>query len=605
MPELPNAHALGAIVLTVLALYFFSRERYPLEVTSLVLLAVLTGAFALFPFEAAGHTLDPVTLFYGFGHEAVIAVCGLLVVGQGLVYTGALEPAGRLLAGAWRVAPRASFAGMLVFVAFVSAFGNNTPIVVLMLPILVSVCLRTHTPASHVLMPMGFATLLGGMGTTIGTSTNLLVVVVAADLGVPRLSMFDFALPAVLAAALGLLYLWLIAPRLLPARQIDLEAASPRLFDARLQLDEKSAAAGRTLAEAMKLADGPMRVTRILRDENWLFPLPDVELKAGDRLRVRDTPANLKRFEEALKATLFSGEAPVSDDNPLASEDQHLAELAVVYGSALDGTNLRDVRFLERHGLAVLALHRAGHDVLRPSEEIHDVVLGPGDVLLVQGPSEEILTLKRNPEFLVLDATMELPRTGKAPIAFAVLLAVVGTAAFGVVPIAVSAMIGAAVLVITRCLGFNAALRAIPPSVLFVVVSSLALGKALVETGATSYVTALFLHATSGASHTIVLSALMLMLAVLTNIVSNNAAAVIGTPIAVGVAQTLGVTPEPFVLAVLFGANMCFATPMAYKTNLLVMSAGNYRFADFVKVGVPLIAILWLSLTFLLDALYL
>lgn len=597
----PDGHAIAVMVLTVVALYLFTRERLPLEVTSLGLLALLTVGFALFPYPG----LEPTALFSGFGHEALIAVCALMTLGQGLVRTGALEPVGRFLARIWGKAPFLSFLATLVVGAVLSAFVNNTPIVVLLLPILISVCLRTHSSASEVLMPMGFSTLVGGMATTIGTSTNLLVVSVASDLGLERFGMFDFAVPAAIAGGVAVVYLWLIAPKLLPKRKIELEDPSPRLFEARLLLDEHSLAVNKTLAEAKAMTSGDMNVLRVRRGDTYLMPLPDVVLKAGDRLRVRGTPQKLKAFEDALKAKLYSGDRPVDEEHPLDADNQMLAEIAVVQGSSLDRTNLRFARFLDRYQLAVLALHRAGRDVWKAREEIQDVILRQGDILLVQGPREQIAVLKQSTEFLVLDATVALPTTSKAPLALAILLAVVVLAATGVMPIAVSATAGAVLLVLTRCISMGTAIRAISPSVFFVVVASLALGSALIATRATDYITHVFLSVTADAGPTVILSGLMLLLAVLTNVVSNNAAAVIGTPIAVGIAAQLGVPPEPFVLAVLFGANMSYATPMAYKTNLLVMSAGGYAFGDFLKVGVPLTLLMWLTLTWVLSAMYL
>jgi len=596
----PNAHAIAAMLLTVVTLYLFTRERFPLEISSLGLIAVLAVGFALFPFAG----LEPTDFFSGFGHEALIAVCALMVLGQGLVHTGALEPVGRVLGRLWGRAPFLSFLATLIVGAVLSAFVNNTPVVVLLLPILISVCLRTSSSSAKVLMPMGFATLVGGMGTTIGTSTNLLVVSVAVDLGLERFGMFDFLVPASIAAGVGIVYLWLIAPRLLPDREIGLGDTSPRIFEARLHIEEDASVAGKTLSDAMALTGGDMHVVRIRRGDTFILPLPDVTLKAGDRLRVRDTPAKLMSFAEALKAKLYSEDQEVDEAHPLSAENQMLAEVAVVQGSSLDRTNLRFARFLSRYQLVVLAVHRAGEDVWRPSEEIQEVILQPGDILLVQGARDQIANLKQSTEFLVLDASVDLPRTRKAPIALAILLFVIAFAATGVMPIAVSATAGVALLLITRCLNLGAAIRAISPSVFFVVVASLALGKALVTTGATDYVTAVFLFVTAGASPTIILSALMALLAVLTNVVSNNAAAVIGTPIAISIAHQLGLPAEPFVLAVLFGANMSYATPMAYKTNLLVMSAGNYTFLEFVKVGAPLTVLMWLTLTFVLSSMY-
>lgn len=599
-PALPNLHALGAMLLTVCALYGFSRSKWHLEVTSLAILVVLVVAFALFPYK----DFDPTDLFNGFAHEALIAVCALMVLGQGIVRTGALEPVGRILASLWGKAPFLSLLLTLVVAAILSAFVNNTPIVVLLLPILISVCLRNKTSPAKVLMPMGFATLVGGMATTIGTSTNLLVVSIAADQGL-EFSLFHFALPAAMAGCIAMLYLWLIAPFLLRDRTTEITDPSPRLFDARLLLGANSPAVGQSLASAIVLAGGEMRVVRIRRGDAAVMPLPDVVLKAGDRLRIRDTPANLKSFEEALQGVLYSGETRVDDEHPLSAESQTLAEVAVVQGSGLDRANLSYIKFLDHYQLAVLALHRAGKDIWHVAEEIHEVILHPGDVLLVQGPKEQLAHLKQSTEFLVLDSSIELPTTTRATLALTILVVVVACAATGLMPIAIAALAGCAAMLVTRCLSIGGAIRAISPSVYFVVAASLALGMALLETGATDYLTQVFLYATADSGPGVVLSALMLLLAVLTNIVSNNAAAVIGTPVAIGIAQALALPAEPFVLAVLFGANMSYATPMAYKTNLLVMSAGNYTFSEFVKVGLPLTIIMWLSLSWILTTMYL
>jgi len=601
VPDLPNYHALAVMLLTVLALYLFTRDRLPLEMTSLGLLIALTLGFSLFPFPE----FNPTVLYQGFGHEALIAVCALMVVGQGLVNTGALQPVARVLGKLWAANPFLTFLLTLVVGGILSAFVNNTPIVVLLLPVLISVCVRNRQSPNGVLMPMGFATIIGGMVTTIGTSTNLLVVSLAQDLGVAEFGLFDFAKPALLAGVVAVVYLWLIAPRLLPQREFQLLDYSPRLFDARLRLNDNSPFVGRPLSEAIASAGGEMRVVRIRRKNTILMPLPDVELRAGDRLRVKDSPSNLMAYADALEATMVSEDQEViSDANPLEAEGQSVAEIAVVQGSSLDRTSLRYAQVLLRYQLTVLALHRAGEEIWRPREELHDVVLQPGDVLLVQGPSTRVAELKQDAQFLVLDATIDLPQTRLATLALGVLLAVVTTAAFGIVPIAISSVAGAVFMVITGCLNMSSALRAVSPSVYFVVVASLALGQALITTGATEYVTSVFVVATADLSPTVTMSLLMLLLAILTNVVSNNAAAVIGTPIAVGIASQLNLPAEPFVLAVLFGANMSYATPMAYQTNLLVMSAGNYRFSDFVRVGVPLTVLMWLTLTFLLSAMY-
>jgi len=224
--------------------------------------------------------------------------------------------------------------------------------------------------------------------------------------------------------------------------------------------------------------------------------------------------------------------------------------------------------------------------------------------LLVQGHTENIAETKRAGKLLVLDATADLPHTDKASTALFIMAGIVIFAALGLAPIAISAVCGVLLMLITGCLSWHHASKALSTQVILIVVASLALGSALLKTGGAEYLAQVFVAVTSGATPAVILSGLMLLMAIMTNIVSNNAAAVIGTPIAISIAQQLQVNPEPFVIAVLFGANMSYATPMAYKTNLLVMNAGGYTFMDFVRVGIPLTIIVWLGLSFLLPIMY-
>jgi di/tricarboxylate transporter len=416
--------------------------------------------------------------------------------------------------------------------------------------------------------------------------------------------MFDFFLPAALAGSLGILFLWLLAPRLLPEREATLTDTSPRLFSAQLNITEDSAAAGKTLAELRDKTAGEMQVLRINRGGGSLQPLPDVELQAGDQLVIEDTPAQLKEYEQVLGATLYSGDTLVDEDHPLQAGDQQLAEIVVVQGSPLINRTLDASRFVERYQLAVLALHQAGSRLHTVHRNIGQQRLQLGDILLVQGAREQIAALKQEAELLVLDATADLPTTRKAPLALLIMGGVVASAALGWLPIAISATAGALLMLLVGGLAWRDIGNALSTSVILIVVASLALGMALTRTGATAWLAELYLAATAGLAPATVLSGLMLLMALLTNIVSNNAAAVIGTPVAISIAEGLALPPEAFVLAVLFGANMSYATPMAYKTNLLVMNAGGYRFGDFVRIGLPLTLVMWLALSFLLPRLY-
>jgi di/tricarboxylate transporter len=603
---LPNHHAIAVIMLTLIALYLFSREKIPLETSALSVLTLLALFFELFPLETPEGVISAVDFFRGFGHEALISVSALMVVGYGLVRTGALEPVGRYLARFWRVSPQGSFLAALILAGLMSAFINNTPIVVLMLPILVSVSMQTKAPPSTILMPVGFATLIGGMCTSIGTSTNLLVIGVASDLGVEPIGMFDFFLPALLANALGISYLWLIAPRILPLREPVMENTSPRIFTAQLLLKPDSPVAGHPLSEAIALCRNLMQVDGIWRNQNTqIMPLPDALLSPGDRLLVRDTPVNLKSFEEILGATLYSGGDVVDDNHPLHSDHQQLAEAIVFQGSPVQNRTLNEVRFADTHQLFVLAIHRAHERIKTMPGGVGKISLRVGDVLLLQGKQETIRELKQRSMLMVLDATTDLAHTRMAPIALLIMLAVVLVAALGYLPISVSAVAGVLLMLLSRCLSWRDIGRALNAQVILIIVASLALGNALLLTGGSDFLAQGFIRLTEGASVSVKISSLILSMAVLTNMVSNNAAAVIGTPVAVAIAESLKWPAEPFVLAVLFGANLSYATPMAYQTNLLVMSAGNYTFGDFLRVGLPLILIMWLAFSWLLPRFYL
>jgi di/tricarboxylate transporter len=602
----PDLHAIAVMALTVVALYLFSRESIPIETSSLLIVALLAIGFSVFPYDADGAVFEPIRFFSGFGNEALIAICALMMASQGLVATGALTPIGRVVSRVWTVSPLLAMGVVIVVTAIASAFMNNTPQVVLMIPILTSVALRSGTSPSKLLMPMTFSSQIGGMGTPIGTSLNLLVIGSAASLGVERFHMFDFLAPAALAAIPGLAYLWLIAPRLLPDAPPPFIDASPRIFEAQLHLVEDSAASGVTLAQAKKLTNGEMIVHSVLRPPGLsIAPLPDVPLRAGDQLVVRDTPERLMDFARVLGAKLFSGDVAVDAAHPLTAKDQQTAELVLTPASPLRGRTLEQANFNWRYQLTPLALHRPGEpEALGKKTPLRDVVLGVGDVLLVQGPAEQIAALRQRNDLMVLDATANVPRTSKAPLALAIMLGIVVVASLRIAPIAIAAICGVLLMVVSGCLRWRDASRALDSSMILLTVASLALSLALVATGGAAFVAQALVAVSGSLSPGAMLSATILLMAVLSNIISNSAAAVIGTPVAIELARQLGLPPEPFVLAVLFGVNMGYATPLADNCNLLVYSAGGYAFRDFVRAGVPLTIIMWLALSWILPQYY-
>ncbi|MBJ88259.1 MAG: SLC13 family permease [Woeseia sp.] len=604
----PDAHGIAVLLLTAIALFLFTRDHIPLETSSLAILIALIAGFQLFPYTGYGQSLGAADFFAGFGNQALITICALMMVGRALETTGALQPLAIVVSRAYSARPMLATLVTLIGAGLLSAFMNNTPIVVLLLPILVGISMRDKVPVTDVMLPMGLATIIGGMSTTIGTSTNLLVVGISNEMGLKEFGMFEFFLPAMIVGSVAIIFLWLVAPRLLPDRAPLLDDTTPRVFSSQLLVKEDSFAVGKTLAEVLDRTNGRMRVEKIQRsDALFLAKLPSVTLLAGDRLFVSDTPENLKHFESLLGATLYNisdNEHPINEETPFRAEGEQLAEVVVTRGSPLHMRTLGMVNFSSNYGLLPLAIHSARAPNAEVSGDLSRVRLRAGDVLLVQGSREAIDVLKASGKMLVLDGTTDLPDTHRAKRALGVMAFVVLAAAFGVMPIAVSAVIGVGLMIALNCLTWRDAAGSMSTQVIMIIVTSLALGKALMGTGMANYLAMEFVGVVSDFPVPVILSALMLIMAILTNLVSNNAAAVIGTPIAVAIASELGVDPVPFVLGVLFGANMSFATPYGYKTNLLILSAGGYKFSDFLRVGIPLTILMWLGFSMLLPQMY-
>jgi len=604
-----NPHATLVLILTLGALALFSRDKIPIETSSLLIIALLGLGFTLFPYKDEIGELDTASFFQGFGNEALIAICALMVASESLVRTGALTPVGRLMSRYWSYSPPMSFLAMLVVTAILSAFMNNTPQVVLMIPILVSVSLRSGMAASGTLMPMTFAAQIGGMATPIGTSLNLLVIGSAAALGVQRFGMFDFFIPAALAGSVGITFLWLIAPRILPNRKPKMPDTSPRLFTASFIIPQESKAVGLNISEAIQRTGGRMKINRLERAKIAVLPLPDTTLEAGDRVIIRDTPERLKEIEQAWGATLDAAghtENGVHTDEPKSwtDKDQQLAELVITPHSPLVGYTLAQSAFDEQYQLTPLALHRVLKGIETPVNDIEHTQLRLGDVLLIQGPVERIAALRQSGDLIVLDASTPLPQTRKATLSLIIMGLIVLASSLKILPVAQSAIAGVFLMIATGCLDWRSATRALDRQMIMLTVASIALSTAMVKTGAALFLAQEFAHYTANLPGTWVLSALILFMAIMANMVSNSAAAVIGTPIAVKLAEQLGHAPEPYVLAVLFGVNMSYATPMADNCNLLVYGAGNYKFTDFLRVGIPLTLLMWAAYSILLPVFF-
>ena len=410
--------------------------------------------------------------------------------------------------------------------------------------------------------------------------------------------MFDFTLPAVIAGSFGLAYLWIVAPHLLPIRPSLLAGTSPRLYNASVELDEDSPYVGRPLSSLLKELGETVRITHVERGESTaLVRLPTLELQAGDRLQLRGSPEPIHAAQKLLGA---SGRGEQLEREP----DDRVVEVVVTLDSPLYGKKLSEAREAELRGLSPIGWYRSGLRGVSQLDRSTDPWLRNGDVLLMQGPRQQINDLIDTPQIMILARTIHVPRSERARRAMGIMIGVVLAAATGILPIVTSALIGVGLMLAGRCLNWNEAWSAIDARLALVIVTSLGLGTALTVSGAAETLAMTLVGVVGNLPPPLIVSGLLLITALLTEVVTNNAIAVIATPIAMGIAVELGLEPLPFVLAVLFGANMSYLTPIGYQTNLLVMSAGGYRFSDFFRVGLPLQILLWLVLSAALWWLY-
>ena len=579
------------LALIVGAVVAYASERIPIELASVGIVAILLLFFHFFPVPATAATnqLDTTQVLAGFANPALIAVVALLVIGQGMVRTGALDHYVRRLIVLRRHHPSGAVALTLVTVLILSAVLNNTPVVVIFIPIVTALSDRLGGSVSGLMMPLSFAAILGGMTTLIGSSTNLLVASTAVSLGRAPLGFFDFTIPGAVLALVGITYAVLVVPRILPDRASpvrELMEGDGKQYLTQIAVGFGSPLVGQATAAGMFPSLPEMTVRLIQRGEHaFLPPFDSVALRSGDEVVVAATRKALTHVLETTPELLkgASGEPG----------DQILGEVVVAPASRMIGRDLAQLGFHYQTHCIVLGIQRRSRMIRARMDEIR---LDAGDVLLVLGRTADVMALRANRDVLLLErSTRELvdrTRSGRASLIF---LSVVGIAASGLVPIVVVAVAGAAVMVGVGCLNIHQAARAIDRRVIFLVGAALALGSALDATGGAEFLAHILVSTLGEAGPAVVLSAFFLLVAASTNVLSNNATAVLFTPIALNVAAELGIDPNIFLYALIFAANCSFATPMSYQTNLLVMAPGHYRFSDFVRAGLPLVLLLWVA----------
>jgi di/tricarboxylate transporter len=582
------------LVLVVIVFFGFIREVMSPDVVALGAVSILLISGILSPDDALSV----------FSNSAPITVGAMFVLSAALERTGVISFLGQFLSRSAKKTPVLAIVVLLLSVAVSSAFVNNTPIVVLMTPVVIGLSQTLKTAPSKLLIPLSFASIFGGMTTLIGTSTNILVDGVAQTHGMKPIGMFEITIMGSILGGAGLLYLLLIGRWLLPSRDTLaslLPKAEDRHFVTDVLVPIDSPLIGKPLSEAGFTEDKGFRVIDVIRrDISLAWRMKDLPLEAGDRLVVRSKMGDMLGLREAGDVKFGTRDAHAIE--PIAARETVIVEGVVGPRSRSSGRHIGDLNLMRLYGAFILAVHRQGENITGNFDQLR---LRVGDTLLLEGPPESIRDLFENQELINLTEPDARPlRRNKAPIAIGAIAGVMVLATLGVLPIAALAIIAATLVVALGCVKPEEAYQSIQWNILMLIFGMLALGIAMEKTGAAALVVGLLAQAVAGLGPVAVLSAVYLATSILTEMMSNNATAILMTPIAIGLADQMGIDARPFVIAVMFAASASFSSPIGYQTNTFVYNAGGYKFIDFVKVGVPLNLMFWGLATFFIPKLW-
>ena len=584
LPETLAAPFVGVVLVTLFIA--FVREWLKPDVAAMAAVAVLL----------AGGVLSARDVVGVFGNSAPITIACLFIISGALSRTGCVDTLGEWLAAAAGGSERKLLFALIVASLLVSPFINNTPVVRVMIPAVIAVASRSGLAPSRLLIPLSYATIMGGLVTLVGTSTNILVDGVARNQGLAPFTMFEISLPAMLMALVGSTFMLVFAPRLLPVRETltqQFTGSGDRWFMTELFVPDGSHLAGKSLREA-RLSNGTIQVLNLVRGETELHsPDPATRIEVGDRIVVRSrSNAMMELRSTDLVGLQAQPGADPQELETLRRRDVVMVEAIVGQTSRYIQRPIRDLDLLARYGIHLIAVHRRNASFSQIGDDFQ--LLG-GDVLLVEGTPAQIKRFCDNGDlFAITEGRQLASRRHKAPVALGTIAGVMLLAALDVMPIEGLALIGAVAVIVTGCITSDEAYKSIEWPILTLIFGMLAISVGMRNSGLDTLLAGQLAALGDGLSPWMMLSLVILITSLATEALSNNAIAVLFTPVVIGLAQHMGVDPRPFVVGVMFAASCSFATPIGYQTNTLVYSAGNYRFSDFARLGVPMNLITWL-----------
>lgn len=563
----------------VLTLYLLVTEKISVDLTAVGIMVLLVVSRILTPKEAV----------MGFANPAVITVGAMFIVSKGLLRTGGVEFIGRRIVKIARANLGLALALILFTVAIASAFINNTPVVILFIPVVMSMCCDLGLSPSKFLIPVSYASILAGTCTLIGTSTNIIISDLSNEFGYGALSMFELSIIGVPIALVGIIFLLIASPRILPSLSnpiCQLQDSEHRKYLAELSIPEGSKLLGNDPATIFKEKYAGIEVIELISQSHIYHPTRDKRVIAeGDILLVKGALNDLVEILQKEEAEL-----PYSDEGLTmgAQKDAPIVvELIVAPNSSVLGRRLSNTELAKDPEVNIIAVKRSN---LHMSEkQIHDVRLKIGDILLVWCQGSKLESIRTQMDYIVIeDVYEEIVHKRKAAWSIINFVCMIATATLGIADIMTCALTAAFLMIVTGCIQMRDAYRALQGDVLLLIAGTIALGVAMQKTGASQLYAESFLSLFDSFSPTTILGAMILLTSVSTQILSNNATAVLLLPIAISTALGIGVDPKPFIIGVCFGASACFATPVGYQTNLMVFGPGGYSFKDYLRLGIPL-----------------